>query len=105
MIKHIVMLRFKPGHDKQDNMNTFRDLILELPNHIPVIRKLELGINYSKSHNASDQVLVTHFDTVEDLELYRLHPQHLTVLGYLKKVVSEVRVVDFNDLLSSDPSD
>ena len=43
----------------------------------------------------TDIVLYTTFGSKEDLNAYAIHPLHLEVVEFVKKVVAERRVVDF----------
>lgn len=91
MIKHIVMWRFKET-EKQEKAKA---LLEGLPEAIPVIRDFQVGINTKPSDAAADLVLVSAFDTWSDLDHYQRHPAHLAVADYLKTVVSERRVADY----------
>ena len=65
-----------------------------LPGYL-FIKKLEVGLNEFKSPMASDMVLVTEFDSKEDLDLYAVHPEHVKVSDYVTKVRSERTVTDY----------
>ena len=99
MLKHIVMWQFKDeaeGKSKTENCLFIKKMLEALPSQISFIRKLEVGINEYPSSMASDMVLVTEFDTKEDLDLYSVHPEHVKVSEYVGKVRSSRSVVDFN---------
>jgi hypothetical protein len=99
MLKHIVMWQFKDeaeGKSKAENCLFIKKMLEALPARISFIRKLEVGINEYPSSMASDMVLITEFDTKEDLDLYSVHPDHVKVSEYVGKVRSSRSVVDFN---------
>lgn len=96
MIRHIVMFKLlNIKKNKELNINKLKDKLDNLKNKIPQIVDLETGVNISKSSNAYDLVLVTKFKDQKDLEDYRIHPEHLVVLDYLKEVNEIMTVVDY----------
>jgi hypothetical protein len=98
MIKHIVMWRlfdFADGNSKKENALKLKEMLLSLPAKIPEIKKMEVGINVDRTDAASDVVLYSEFDSLEDLKAYQKHPQHQKVMEFLNKVRSEKRVVDY----------
>lgn len=98
MIKHIVMFRLKEGAEgrsKRENLETLKTLLESLPAKIPGIRYFEVGINEGESKSASDIALYSEFDTMQALEIYRKHPEHIKVVELIEKICSERRVVDY----------
>ena len=98
MIKHIVMWQFKDeaeGKTRAENCLYIKKLLENLPAQISFIRKLEVGINEYPSSMASDMVLITEFDSKDDLDLYSVHPEHVQVSQYVGKVRNSRTVVDF----------
>lgn len=96
MLKHFVMFRIKGvGENKIFNTNLFKDKLDELKNKIPQVKYLETGINISESTSSFDLILTTHFNTAQDLDIYRNHPDHKKAVGLIKEIVSEVAVVDY----------
>ena len=98
MLKHIVMWKFKDeaeGKSREENCRYVKEQLEALPAKISFIKKLEVGVNEFKSPMASDLVLVTEFESKEDLDLYAVHPEHVKVSDYVTKVRSERTVVDY----------
>jgi Stress responsive A/B Barrel Domain len=98
MIKHIVMWRlfdFAEGNTKKENALKLKEKLISLPDKIPQIKKMEVGINVDGTDAASDVVLYCEFDSLEDLKAYQIHPEHQKVVGFLNKVRSEKRGVDY----------
>lgn len=98
MIKHIVMFRLKDsaeGRGKRENLGILKTVLESLPAKIPGIKCFEVGMNEGESKSASDIVLYSEFDTMQDLEGYRRHPEHLKVVEMIEKICSERRVVDY----------
>ncbi len=89
------MFRLLNHTDGESNIHILKDKLDALKNKIPQIIHLETGINITKSKRNFDLVLITEFNTPEDLEIYKVHPEHLLVLDYLEKVNEQIAVVDF----------
>ena len=100
MIKHIVMWTLKDqaeGRDKAANAAEMQARLLALPKKLPQAVEIEvvIGENLFASVPPTDVVLYSTFRTREDLQAYAVHPLHLEVVDFIKKVVAERRVVDF----------
>lgn len=98
MIKHIVMWKLKDfaeGQNKADNIATIKTLLGALPAKISEIKFLEVGINVNPSQTAYDAVLVSEFNSLEDLETYQNHPEHKKVSEFVGKVRIARAVADY----------
>ncbi len=98
MIKHIVMFRLKGsagGAGKQENAKEMKKRLESLKDKIREIRHIEVGINISGSDTASDVVLYSEFDSMEDLDAYEKHPEHQKIVSFVSEIRSERRVVDY----------
>ena len=93
MIRHIVMWKFKEG--EQENMLLFRDRLLALKGKIPEIRAMEVGININPSDRSYDAVLVSEFESFEDLALYKSDPRHQAVSALCKSIRERRAGVDY----------
>ena len=97
MIRHIVMWKFKAeaeGKSKEENMHTVQEKLYALVPIIPEIKRLEIGSDVTHSEASMDLVLLTEFDSVDDLKTYAEHPEHLLVSGYVRKVIDRRVVID-----------
>jgi hypothetical protein len=98
MVKHIVMWKLKEsacGNTKEENAKIIKEKLESLKDKIPGILKIEVGIDFSKTENSGDIVLYSEFNTKEDLENYKVHPDHVAVASFVVEAVSERRVVDY----------
>lgn len=93
MIKHIVMWKFK--ENERENMMKFKEQLLELKGKIPEIRAMEVGININPSERSYDAVLVSEFDSLEDLKKYSVNPLHVTVSDFCKTIRTNSVSVDY----------
>ena len=91
MIKHIVMWKFKPG--KEAEMNEFLDGLRALYGVIPQIKAQEVGVNCAPGNY--DAVLISTFDSLEDLETYKNDPRHQKVSALCKAIRTDRVAVDY----------
>ena len=94
MIRHVVMWKFKDsaeGRTKRENMELVRERLLALPTLIPQIKRMEVGFDVRGTEASLDVMLLTEFDSLEDLETYIVHPDHQKI-GVLLRAVTETRV-------------
>ena len=95
MIRHVVMWKFKEsaeGKTRRENMELVRERLLALPALISQIRRLEVGFDTRGTDSSYDVMLLTEFDSMEDLEAYIVHPDHQAV-GPVVRSVTEARAV------------
>ncbi|MCB2220509.1 MAG: Dabb family protein [Bacteroidetes bacterium] len=98
MVKHIVMLKLKDYENKTqklENALALKKAIEDLKIYIDEIKSMEVGLNFNEKQNAYDLVLTSVFESEDDLEIYRMHPEHKKVLVFLKSVTEDVVVVDY----------
>lgn len=98
MVKHIVMFKlldFAEGADKSANAKKMKELLETLPSKIDYIKYYEIGINVLESDRAWDVVLISAFDTIEDVQNYIVHPEHQKAAEFILKVREISKTVDF----------
>ncbi|HEC42031.1 hypothetical protein LCGC14_2595700 [marine sediment metagenome] len=98
MIRHIVMFKLmRSGNEEslEETKMEVKNRLEALLSLISVIRSMEVGINVVKSERAFDVALVSTFDSLEDLETYRVHPDHQKVVSYIATVKDQSAAVDF----------
>jgi len=91
MIKHIVLWKL---HDRA-SAPVMKAALEALPAVIPVIGKIEVGINFEPGAAMADVALYSEFANLADLEAYMKHPEHLKVVALIRPLVSERRVTDY----------
>lgn len=94
MIKHIVMWNIKE-ENKEENMKEMKKRLEDLNGKIEEIVNIEVGINNNTSDSKMDIVLFSEFKTLEDLNTYQKHPLHLEVGKFVKEIVTDRKVVDY----------
>lgn len=92
MIKHIVMWKFK--ENEQENIEKFLEGLAALKEIIPEIKSMETGINQNPN-NEYDAVLISEFETMEDLERYKNHPEHRKVSALCREIRVDRQAIDY----------
>ena len=77
MIRHIVMWKFRSGTETEQER--FLEGLRSLQGVIPQLRRSEVARSVGTDNY--DAVLVSEFDTLADLELYKNDPRHKAVLN------------------------
>ena len=89
MVKHIVMWRMAESEDKEQRAKDIKENLEALKGKIDVLVNIDTDA-------ASDVVLVSEFETKEDLNTYQNHPEHKAVgATYVRPYVAERRVCDY----------
>ena len=94
MVKHIVMWKFKEGVAEGDKLEMKRQLEA-LKTLVPGVVEIEAGLNVAAGDAAKDMALYSKFNSLEDLQAYAVHPEHLKVVEFVKPLVCERAVVDY----------
>jgi hypothetical protein len=99
MIKHIICLKLKDfaeDNPKSENAKLAKEKLLALKERIDEIKYIEVGINDQKaSKDNFDMVLITEFDSFNDLDVYQKHPEHVKTADFIKKIKDTRACVDF----------
>lgn len=94
MIKHIVMWKVKEEVSDADKLEIKRQLEA-LKGVVPTLIDIEVGIDVLGSEQSKDVVLYSEFASMEDLQAYNEHPEHVKVVGFVKPRVCERHAVDY----------
>ena len=89
MVKHMVLFKLKdevPEAEKLVVMNKFKEAIEALPAVIPVIRKIEVGLNTNPGETWHI-ALYSEFDNLDDVKFYATHPLHVAA----GKIIAEAK--------------
>ena len=95
ILKHIVMWKFldnAEGKTKAENMRFAAENLRAL---VGVALKLSIGEDVLGSPASFDMALVADFKSVEDMLAYRDFPRHAEISNYIRRVISDRKVVDF----------
>ncbi len=90
MIRHIVMWKFREDADP----TPFLEGLGALEGVIPQIRHME--IHRSAVEDAAyDAILISDFDSLEDVETYKKDPRHVAVSTLCKSIRTARSAIDF----------
>lgn len=97
MINHVVLFKLKefPDAEKQEVIGQLKSKLLALKGKISVLKHIEVNENYELDAKSFDIALFSHFENLDDLESYRVHPEHQQVLAYIGEVTSARAAVDY----------
>jgi len=97
MINHVVIFKLKdfPTEEKVKILAELKLLLEGLKDKISEVKYLEVGLNYETNAKSSDIVLLTHFESIEDLDKYRVHSEHQKVVARFGEVTESRAAVDY----------
>ena len=91
MIRHIVMWKFRPG--TQAEQQRFLDGLRGLQGVIPQLLRSEVAVNVGEGNY--DAVLVSEFESLEALAAYKVDPRHVAVSALCKSIREDRVAVDY----------
>lgn len=98
MIKHIVMWTLREqaeGAGAAENGAKMKSMLEDLAGKIPGLRHIEVGLDVFQTSLPCQIVLYSELDSREALQVYQQHPEHLRCVEFVKKVVAERNVLDY----------
>lgn len=95
MVKHIVTFKLKgTPEERLRYAEDFKAALLALPEEVPVLRSIEVGINQNPAESW-DLVLTAVVDTMADVEVYASHPAHVAAAAIISDVKDSRACVDY----------
>ncbi len=97
MIKHVVLFKFKTFESEEERINQtdeIKSALLNLKKKLDFLRHIEVGINTNPAESF-DMALITEFDSMEDLQCYATHPDHVAVAKIIGQIKENRACVDF----------
>ena len=98
MINHVVLFKLKKydsESEKQTVISNIEEALLSLKGKIDELKYIEVGVNYDLAAKSYDICLISHFETIDQLDVYRIHPEHLKVGELIGQHAIERAAVDF----------
>jgi hypothetical protein len=99
MIHHVVLWKFSsdvPKADKKPAMEQMKQQLEGLTASILQINLLLAHCNHGSAADANfDIMLHSAFRSMDDLNLYQSHPDHLRVAGFIKSLGLQRAAIDF----------
>lgn len=95
MVKHIVTFKLKgTPEERLRYAGDFRDALMALPEEVPVLRAIEVGINANPDEDW-DLVLTATVDTMADVAAYASHPAHVAAAAIIADVKHSRACIDY----------
>ena len=91
MIRNIVMWKFRPGTEGEQTQ--FLEGLRGLQGVIPQLLKSEVAVNVGEGNY--DAVLVSEFESMKALEVYKNDPRHKAVSALCKSIRTDRVAVDY----------
>ena len=91
MIRHIVMWKFRPGTEAEQEQ--FLEGLRGLQGVIPQLKRSEVAVNVGQGNY--DAVLVSEFESLEALDTYKNDPRHKAVSALCKSIRTDRVAVDY----------
>ncbi len=91
MVKHIVMFKLKEfptQEEKQSKMQEIKMRLESLKDKIDVLRYIHVDFNINPAEKW-DIILTTEMNTLEDVNTYSTHPEHVAVA---KGIIGPVKI-------------
>ncbi|HCY40056.1 MAG TPA: stress responsive protein [Prolixibacteraceae bacterium] len=98
MINHVVLFKLKnydSESQKQIEISKIEEALLGLSGKIEELKYIEVGVNYDLAAKSFDICLITHFESLDQLDAYRIHPEHLKVAELIGQHAVERAAVDY----------
>jgi predicted metal-dependent HD superfamily phosphohydrolase len=97
MIRHIVSwkLSAQDAEGKSAAFTEIAEALGALPALIPEIQTLRVAHNQAYLETNWDVVLVADYNTFDDLEAYRVHPEHVKTAAIVRSHTTDRAAVDF----------
>jgi hypothetical protein len=94
MFTHIVF--FKLVDPSKENLERAKNILEQMEGNIPELRHVEVGVDILHTERSYDLVLITKFDSIEDMQEYQVHPYHVKeVLSNLRPMLKGSAAVDY----------
>ncbi|MBC7809814.1 MAG: Dabb family protein [Burkholderiales bacterium] len=94
MIRHVVLLKFKPEASAAERDDLVK-MLGQLAHDVETVRELSVGVDFDGSARACDLALIVDFDDREGLNTYAVHPMHIPVKKRIGELCEGVYVVDY----------
>ena len=91
MIRHIVMWKFRPG--TEDQQEQFLTGLAALQGVIPQLLRSEVVRSVGEGNY--DAALISEFESLETLEQYKVDPRHKAVSALCKSIRTDRATVDY----------
>ena len=85
MIVNNLLLKLK--NRDADNIRKTQEVLLSMKGKIDVLLDIQVEVNIRPGQSNYDIILITKFESLEDLDAYLSHPAHLEVAKFIGSVL------------------
>lgn len=94
MFTHVVFFRLIDP--SKENLERAKGILEGMKGNIPQLKDMEVGADVLHLERSYDISLITRFDSLDDMQLYQVHPYHVNeVLTNLKPMLKGSASVDY----------
>ena len=94
MIKHVVC--FKLSKPSSELLKKTKEILLSMKGNVPMLRDIEVGVDFLHSPRSYDIILIVTLDSKEDLDKYQNDPYHCDVVKrHMHSVASSSIALDW----------
>lgn len=90
MVKHIIVWTMKPDVTDEQKLE-MKLRLMALNGKIPQLLAIDVGID----ETSGTMSLYSEFNSEDDLLVYQMHPDHQSVVGFVKPLVAARTVCDY----------
>ena len=94
MIRHVVLIKFKPESATDDRMQGLARL-QALPEQINLLRIWNVGMDQMHLPRSYDLAIVADFTSLDEVRAYRAHPAHVEMAAFMDPLIEHIHSVDF----------
>lgn len=91
----MIKVKAEKSAQRKEILENTRKQLLNLSNYIPQLQYIEVGIQHNPDDGNHDLCLISHFNSLLDLNAYAVHPEHMKVLAYIREHFEGRTAVDF----------
>ncbi|MDH5541833.1 MAG: Dabb family protein [Nitrospinota bacterium] len=95
MIRHIVLFKMKEGSTGEEKEKLMADLAGLKDSTDGLMLECEVASDVASTPTSYDVALNSLFESMEMVASYQVHPAHVKVLEYIKKVCGAISKIDY----------
>ncbi|MDP6934123.1 MAG: Dabb family protein [Myxococcota bacterium] len=96
MIRRTVLIKLSPEHAHAQGRAEVERISHELLPQVPGVTSVQVGVPADDSCQESwDVALAVHFDRIEDVEPYRVHPTHIRYRDAIAPMLAVLKAWNF----------
>lgn len=98
MIRHIIMFKFTDVLNDSDRLSKaekMKSSFGSMKSLISVVKSYDVKINMKKTDFSYDVVILSEYDSWEDLDTYINHTEHQKAIAMCKDIKKEKAVIDY----------